>query len=121
MLVLENFSLYPLAHRLKSGYSSVLPVSVTEPPEGFSTVFSVTLAAEAAVANPNAAEPSASPDATATSTPRLSRAARIEVFTDFLPCVGVGVVCCLLWVWFGLLVSRTRSVDRSSCASPSVP
>jgi hypothetical protein len=91
MLVFENFSLYPLAHRLKSGYSSVLPVSVTVPPEGFSTVFRVTLAAEAAVAKPIAVEPSASPDAMATSTPRFRRAARIDFFTDFLPRVGVGV------------------------------
>ena len=101
MVTLGYLVLYPPAQRLKSGYSRVLPVSVTVPPEGVSTPLfgSLTLAAEAAELMTT--ELSASPAAAATIAPRLNRAARINVFTGSLL---VRWLVCASVVLFGDLV-----------------
>jgi hypothetical protein len=72
----------------------VLPVSVTVPPDGVSTPLlgSLTLAE---AAEPIATELNASPATAATIAPRLSRAARISVFTGSL-LVGLSVCASVL-------------------------
>src|SRR5580658_4733060 len=79
METLEYLVPYPPAHRLNSGYKRVLPVSVTVPPDGVSTPLlgSLTLAADAT--EPRTAELKARAATVATTAPRVSHAARINV------------------------------------------
>ena len=118
MEVLEYFSLYPLAHRLKSGYSRVLPVSVTWPPDGFSTPPEGSLAA-APAAVLRTTELSASPAAATAITPRRSRVALISFVTGSLLVMCGWLV--LLWVirLMRLCVCAAGPTPRSPDPSPS--
>ena len=85
----------------------MLPVSVTVPPDGFSTPLFGSLTLDAEAAELMTTELSASPAAAATIAPRLNRAARINVFTDSLL---VRWLVCASVVLFGDLVGS--NADR---------